>query len=192
MKKIFFVTCALFSISAASVSAQCCEPVCGCGDFYFGAFGGANWVNHNGSHSSHNKYKAGYLVGGDLGYRFDNGFRIEGEISYRQNDRKNNGHKSKKTTVYMGNAIYQFDVDCLCGLDLFFGAGLGYANTQHHHHNGREGHNNKHNGFAWQLIAGVAYPICENFELDLEYRFLDETKSKFNNNSVDVGVRYYF
>lgn len=202
MKKIFFATCALFSLSVSAISAQCCEPFLGCGDWYIGGFGGANWVNYNGSHhGSHHKYKVGYVAGGEIGYRWENGFRVEGEVSYRQNDHKrhhNSGqsgsHHAKKTTAYMANGIYQFELDCLFGFDIFGGAGLGYANTQHNHHDRTENRNRhrKHNGFAWQLIAGVAYPICENFDIDLEYRFFDETNSKFYNSSVDVGLKYYF
>lgn len=195
MKKIFFVMGALVSMTLAnSVNAQCCPPVsCGCGDWYVGAFGGFNWISRKGhdSHHLHN-YKNGYLVGGDIGYRWDNGFRVEGEVSYRHD--KNHGHRSNrnnkahKATAFLANALYQFDIDCF-PVDFYVGGGLGWVNT---HHNHRNHHDGKNNGFAWQLIAGIAYPICENLDLDLEYRFFDESKSKFYNSSVDLGFRYYF
>ncbi len=195
MKKIFFVIGAFLSMTLAnSASAQCCPPVdCGCGDWYVGAFGGFNWLSHKGSdhHHVHN-YKSGYLFGGDIGYRWENGFRLEGEVSYRHD--KNKGHhshhnkKAHKATAFMANGLYQFDIDCF-PIDIYFGGGLGWVNT---HHNHDRHHDGKKNGFAWQLIAGIAYPICENLDLDLEYRFFDESKSKFNNSSVDLGFRYYF
>lgn len=188
MKKIFFAMGALVTLSlSSSAEAQfCCEPRCGCDNWYIGGFGGLNWVNKKG-HSTHDKYKSGYIVGGDIGYRWDNGFRLEGEVSYRNNQRKH-GHKAKQSTAFMANGLYQFDIDCF-PIDIYFGGGIGWVNTQHHHNNN---HSNKNNGFAWQLIAGLAYPICENVDLDLEYRFFDESKSKFNNSAVDLGLRYYF
>lgn len=189
MKKIFFAMGALVALAgSSSVEGQfnCCEPRCGCDNWYIGGFGGLNWVNKKG-HSSHDKYKVGYLVGGDIGYRWDNGFRLEAEVSYRNNQRKNHG-KAKQTTAILANGLYAFEPDCF-PVSFYFGGGIGWANTQRHNHN----HNhNKNNGFVWQLIAGIAYPICENLELDLEYRFFDESQSKFNNNSVDLGLRYFF
>lgn len=201
MKKIFFAMGVLLATSlSSSASAQCCDPCfTGCGNWYIGGFGGLNWVNKKG-HSTHHKYKTGYIVGGDIGYKWDNGFRLEGEVSYRNNQRKHHGssghHKDKQTTAVMANGLYQFDIDCF-PIDVYFGAGLGWVNTQnsHSHHNtngSTSNHSRKNNGFAWQVIAGLAYPICENVDLDLEYRFFDETQSKFNNNSVDIGFRYYF
>lgn len=196
MKKIFFAMGALVAMSSASsVEAQCCVPRCGCDNWYIGGFGGLNWVtrkNHN-SGSDH-KYKSGYIVGGNVGYRWESGFHLEGEVSYRNNQNKA-GHKAKQSTAFMANGLYQFDIDCF-PIDIFFGGGVGWVNTQHHHHNSSDdsssSNHNKNNGFAWQLIAGIAYPICENVDLNLEYRFFDESKSKFNNSSVDLGLKYYF
>lgn len=158
-------------------------------NFYAGGFGGINWAT-NARH--HHKYKTGYILGLDAGYRWCNGFRAEVEFSYRNNRvRKNydNGDsRHANTQLYAGlvNALYEFDaLDCWC-IKPYVGGGIGYASEK----KAGKG-NHKESGFAWQLIAGVAYPLNDCVDLDLSYRFF-KSKEKHDNHALVLGVNYNF
>lgn len=159
-------------------------------NFYAGGFGGINWAT-NGHH--HHKYKTGYVLGLDAGYKWCNGFRAELEFAYRNNRVRRNGNgwsRHTNTQLYSGlvNVLYDFDaLDCWC-IKPYVGAGIGWAGERHaKHHN-----NDRRNGFAWQLIAGVAYPINDCVDLDLSYRFFKNSKAKHDNHALVLGVNYNF
>lgn len=164
-------------------------------NFYAGGFGGINWAT-NARH--HHSYKTGYVLGLDAGYKWCNGFRAEVEFSYRNNRvrRSDNSGNSRhaNTQLYAGlvNALYEFDaLDCWC-IKPYVGGGIGYASERRARRGNDEGsHHNKRSGFAWQLIAGVAYPLNDCVDLDLSYRFF-KSKEKHDNHALVLGVNYNF
>jgi len=189
MKNILFICSAILALTyTTAVKAD--------EGFYAGAFGGANWLDI----SSHVEMKTGFLVGGSIGCKWCNGLRVEGELGYRRNKLNHfkvdheklalSGHV--RTWSYMANAFYELPID-FC-LKPYVGAGVGYANQRANMNRINEDRvhakNNK-NGFAYQLIAGVAYPICDTIDLDLEYRYF-RGREHTNNNSVALGMKYMF
>jgi outer membrane autotransporter protein len=76
-----------------------------------------------------------------------------------------------------------------CNIQPFLGAGVGYDQQRMRSSNSRIIFNQKWNQFAWQVMAGVAYPIFCNTEVSLEYKF-HRSSSHFYSQSVDVGLTY--
>ena len=111
----------------------------------------------------------GYLVGMDVGYRWCNGIRAELEGSYRD----------EHELAGLVNAYYDFNPYPVCNFCLapFVGAGVGYA---------------KHS-FAWQLIAGLNYPLQDNIDLSLSYRFFNlACHENIHNHGLALGLNYHF
>ncbi len=159
-------------------------------NFYAGGFGGINWATN--AHHNH-KYKTGYVLGLDAGYKWCNGFRAELEFSYRNNrvrrnfDGGSSRHRNNQLYAGLVNVIYDFDaLDCWC-IKPFVGAGIGYASEKKIRANG----DRRHHGFAWQLIAGVAYPLNDCVDLNLQYRFFKSVE-KHDNHALVLGVNYNF
>lgn len=190
MKKLLFSVSALLGFSVfTNADAACCE------NFYVGALGGADWSrtdNHNHGHHHHHDSKVGGILGATVGYRWGdccgcglNGLRTEAEFAYRANKHhhEDGGHRRVRTTSILANVLYDIQT-CYC-FTPFLGAGIGYANTSKSH---EEGHHQK--GFAWQLIAGVSYPLCDCIDVDLEYHYFVPKKS--HHHTLALGARYFF
>jgi opacity protein-like surface antigen len=216
MKKIAALLTALVPLfSSAVVEAHPWEG------FYVGATGGANFLQNSKKHHGHkNRYDTGYLVGGFVGYRWCEGFRVEGEVSYRSahlksihvrsesgsdvvavssssEDRHGHGNRNNSTWAYMANLYY--DIDTCSAFTPYVGGGIGYANVRrsHHHHEvfGSESsshHSNRRSGFAWQVIAGVGYEVLPCVDLALEYRFFKNNENRVYNQSVGLVAKYHF
>lgn len=118
------------------------------------------------------------------------------------------------------NGLYDFQT-CWC-LKPFLGAGIGYSSTnlKRGHFGGNDGssssasnggcndcgneessgssssssshHKRRKTGFAWQLIAGVAYPLCDGWDVSLQYRYFNSAVRRLHNNDVGIGLAYTF
>lgn len=234
MKKLFVLLSSMICLLTASNAdayqqysdqcvGQCTDPCVGqcepsCGSFYAGAFGAANWLNVRHIEGVH-KTKTGFAGGLSLGYKFDNGFRVEGEVSYRRNkvDTKHfdhdyyfssfsdssssDDHKKSDGNLhswsYMANFLYDFeDVACYWpNVVPYVGFGLGYtqahAKINQHAENSHDKDKHDHKGFAYQAIAGIGYNLTESTTLAVEYRYFNGTKH-INNNSIGLAVRQSF
>lgn len=128
-------------------------------------------------------------------------------------------HDQKKKefiqNAYMFNGFYDLGLCQDWCFKPFVGVGIGYVQTRNSHHDfsnfeessssssssrcgsssSSDNHckkSNKNNGFAWQLIAGIAYPICDEVDLSIEYRFFKGKEHNLYNNDIGVGLKYYF
>lgn len=117
--------------------------------------------------------------------------------------RKKHGSGDVEGYSVMFNGRYDICID-MC-FTPYVKAGIGWARTRieasHHdkhcadwggdwdQNNWR--HNRSKNGFAWQVGAGVSFPICDNTLLDVGYNFLRAQK-EINNNSFVAALRYVF
>ncbi len=175
-------------------------------------------------------FQPGWAGVGSVGYGFGNGFRVELEGNYRTNHLRGqypvstSSHSDEEKYGAMFNVLYDFN---MAGTSLdsysitpYLGLGAGLM------HNSWEGvtiqdgagrvHiNNSVNDFAFQGIAGLAFPITSvpGLAVTLEYRLVDEPRSRnytslytspdgnfgFNskvlgdiNHSALIGVRYAF
>ena len=216
------------------VSAQPVEGV------YVSLGGGANWQQNNtisappGLRGVNPRYDTGYRAQAAVGYGLGNGFRVELEGNWMENGiRGAKGvtgaatGRDQKIGAF-GNVLYDFGPTPLpFGLFGFIpspyvGVGGGYINNKWD--NVRVGNpttglltvNNSRDGFGYQGIAGVSFPIYSvvpGLAFTVEYRFQSEPENrKFPalltvggvssrqrikveddfNHSVNVGLRYYF
>jgi opacity protein-like surface antigen len=188
MKNFLFILAAIFALSSTQASAD--------EDFYAGVFGGANWLNISGK-SNHNsdsfdgerirdrlKFDTGYIVGGSIGYRWCGGLRVEGEIAYRNNQRKkhhkhndcevvviddcsdysyssvanNNSNrgsnKHAQTVSYMANVLYDLPFECT-PWKAYVGAGIGYAQQK-----GTKRHDRFVNDYSYDY--SYSYSDCDD------------------------------
>lgn len=192
-----------------------CEP--SCGRIYVGAFGGANWLKNQRIDGIRLKTKTGFAGGLSLGYKFDNGFRVEGEVAYRRNKldtkhfAKESYQESKKqkfggnfhTWSYMANFLYDFEnVSCyLPNVVPYVGFGVGYADSQrkekshkdsdNYSSSDKDSHKHNHKGFAYQGIAGVGYNLTESTTLAVEYRYFNGGKH-VKDHGLCLAVRQSF
>jgi outer membrane protein OmpA-like peptidoglycan-associated protein len=148
-----------------------------------------------------------------LGWGFGNGIRAEIEGSYRHNDvdrvAGSPGRGSARSFGVMGNAFYDFH-GLLTGIVPYVGVGAGYM--WHEHDNAGVGSTARSDGrdarFAYQAIAGAAFPISEvpGLAITAEYRYMATLEQSIPNNfanfnrsnvtpqnhSVFLGIRYAF
>ena len=142
--------------------------------------------------------KTGYDFGGIVGYDFGM-LRLEGEASYRRApadafsnmgvDLLTSGSTfsgSASSLSFMANGLVDIGKDD--GLQVFAGGGVGYARTKLNLAYAITGGtdinidiDDDDGGFAWQLLAGVRYPLSERIDIGLKYRY-------FNQNNVDFMV----
>ncbi|MGN6356824.1 MAG: outer membrane protein, partial [Novosphingobium sp.] len=114
----------------------------------------------------------GYDFGGIVGYDFG-AFRLEAEGAYKRVSVKDiPGHVDALS--FMVNGLVDFGPDD--GLQGFVGGGVGVARVGA---NIPVAVNDSDSGFAWQLLAGIRYPLSERVDLGLKYRF-------FNVDNVDL------
>lgn len=193
MKKIILaITAAIAFITPAAMQAE---------GFYAGAIGGLNFIQDDVKHLDLD-YDAGYQVGIVGGYAWCNGIRTEAEISYRRNKLDHIKYRTEegrykshhlcahtRSFAYMANVLY--DISTPWEITPFIGAGIGYAD-EHTRFSFNDLHvkGSKH-GFAYQAIAGAAYPICDNVDLSLEYRFFKGQEDLYN-HSLALGLKRFF
>ncbi|MFO1255265.1 MAG: OmpA family protein [Sphingomonadaceae bacterium] len=129
-------------------------------------------------------WKTGYDVGGIVGYDFG-GFRLEGEVGYRRagldtivantvNITPVDGHTSDLS--FMLNGLLDFGDDD--GLQGFVGGGVGVGRAKLYSAGAQ--FDDSDSGFAWQALAGIRYPVTDNVDLGLKYRF-------FNQDNVNLA-----
>ena len=209
MKKTIF---ALVAAVAALTAIQPTEAQAQEG-FYVGGFGGANFIQTSKKDDFDLKYRTGYAVGGSVGYKWCQGFRVEAEASYRHNRLKSfeffegddfeedvKGHLSSWS--FMANALYDMDLGCwdsCSSWDIvpYVGFGIGYARQRIKFSEDEDSGFNFHeheakNGFAWQLIAGLAYEISPCTDIAIEYRFNKGPEKKLYNHTAALAVKYHF
>ncbi len=126
-------------------------------------------------------------VGG--GYDFGNGFRLEAEAAYRNNDIEDEPSVSAEATSLMLNGFFDFNRDG--AFRPYVGAGVGHANL--------EVEDEDDANWAWQAMAGVGIPLSENTTLDIAYRFFslddldyDGTDVEYKHQAITVGLRHQF
>ncbi|HYZ31938.1 MAG TPA: OmpA family protein [Crenalkalicoccus sp.] len=150
-------------------------------------------------------YKGGFVGVASLGWGFGNGFRVEVEGNYRQNDfNKLNGfspllwaHGNAKgiqsTAGVMVNGFYDFDLSNFglapSFIQPYIGVGVGYAWTDWRGVSGtsvsgvRIDSSGTEGNFAWQGIAGAAVPLTQfgvpGLSFTAEYRYFATYDNRF-------------
>jgi OmpA-OmpF porin, OOP family len=148
-----------------------------------------------------------------LGWGFGNGLRVELEGNARNNRVSKltgtpfptNSGGNEVTYGAMVNALYDFDISKWTGghsyVFPYVGVGVGYAWTNYDsvHSYGTNypfyyKSNDTDGNFAYQAIAGIAYPLAAvpGLSLTAEYRFFGVVDGAKYNGSVDTGFNRSF
>ena len=205
----------LTGAAAASLAVVTSSSAANAAEAYASIFGGVNFLQNPGmsgtSHTSYYSYltfvssqsvdtsfKTGYVVGGNFGVDWQNGFRTELELALRGNSSKKSatlntfygylyygsGPYTLASTTnavvpasidlraysLMANAWYDFDT----GTDFtpYVGGGVGMALVQISGGlNGFHLIEKNDTVFAWQVGAGVSMPINDTMKVFLDYRY---------------------
>jgi len=153
--------------------------------------------------------KAGYVVGGALGYQFTNTFRLEGELSYRNNDLdklivKGDDYNFDLPLVgdisslaYMVNALFALPVNWT--FIPYFGFGLGgrqeWGKGEGKVHTTSSERpitiiniQERSSQMAYQAIVGLNLLRCKNIGCGLEYHFLNAISDRHSNHNHTLAL----
>uniref|UniRef100_UPI0035B05FDF outer membrane protein n=1 Tax=Ferrovibrio sp. TaxID=1917215 RepID=UPI0035B05FDF len=184
MRVALFAGAALLALATQPVAAQT-------NGWYAGLAGGANWAADGDVSGvpgiSSYETDMGWAGLGKVGYGFGD-VRIEGELSYRQNDLSGaNTSGEQKTWATMANLLYDFN-----GFGRFVpyvGFGVGLANYAI---DGRIGTSNFDDS-AWvpavQGIVGANFVLTDNFLIGADYRYLTGGDAKLNGSLVNSTAK---
>ena len=150
------------------------------------------------------KYKNGFNGAVEFGVSYD-AWRLGLEVSYRQNKIKHSDNANidvaatNKVNALAGmiNVYYDYALTEECSL--YVGAGLGMAKFNFVAVDSKVEQGK--GVFAWQVLAGVAYDINENWTVEAGYCLFGTSKVKLDDgfkvktplqNSLELGLRYNF
>lgn len=178
---------AIAASSLALTSAQAGD------DVYFQVHGGVNFLTNDdiegtiGGTAFDTDYDAdtGYLVGAALGKRINERFRIEGEVTYRDNEIGNVAGVSVDgdvtSTALMFNGYYDFETDTV--FKPYVGAGIGYADL--------EVGDESDDVFAYQFKAGVSRPLADaSNEIGAEISYFGTEDFEVRNGADNIEASY--
>lgn len=172
-------------------------------NFYAKILSGANFLQHTAVGGNKATYQTGYIIAGSLGYCWCYGLRLEAEYAFRRNaiskihffGEGSSKHGHFQASSYMANLLWDLPLSSwgfqFWNFQPFIGAGIGYDFQQMHSSNSRIVFRQKWNQFAWQVTAGLTYPIFCSSDITLEYKF-HQGGCHFYNHSVGVGFVYKF
>ncbi len=144
-------------------------------------------------------FDTGWGLGGSAGYGFDNGFRLEGEVTYRDNSISGlSGNPSSpnvsgnaSTWAFMANGYY--DIPTGGRWTPYIGGGIGFA-LDHLTVDASPSPgtvvDSTSTQFAYQGIAGIGYQITDSLNLALEYRYFGTMDPSYALNipGVPAGI----
>jgi opacity protein-like surface antigen len=142
------------------------------------------------------KGKSGWTADAAVGRSLGPNVRGEAELLYSDADAKL-GHSRIETVAGLFNGYYDFDTGT--ALRPFVGAGVGLGQVKL---DGGAVHDDS-SGFAYQLQAGVAYPLNDRLSAQVAYRYLgindvklgqgpDRINGAYHDQGVTVGLTYKF
>ena len=141
----------------------------------------------------------GVLVAG--GRILASGLRAELELGYREYDFDGTTpivvQGEFSTVSLMANGIYSFDLD---GFRPYAGLGLGLATHTAEIEKPAGVGTGEASVFAYQILAGVGYPLSDRAEVLLGYRYFGTAEGDFGagvkissaNHNFEIGVLYRF
>jgi opacity protein-like surface antigen len=167
---------------------------------YVGIHGGPDYGFK--TDQSNSGQKVGYAIGGVFGHDFGNQFRVEGEVSYRKAHKRtvytdkaidqliSKIYESKHSTAFMVNGFYDVSQLAMYNLSPFIGGGIGFTNNvielkaKYNDHTDSE--KRRDSDFAWQLLAGVSYPVSPGVKANVRYCY-HQGQQHYKNHGVTVG-----
>jgi opacity protein-like surface antigen len=194
----------ILAVLFSAVLVVAAAPAFAAGPYYAGIEGGAVWVSDSKVNTTDFKGDAsfdfGWGVGLVGGYDFGT-FRLEGELVYRINgpDKFSIAGESfgmsgdYTSTSLMVNGYYDFKTLSPSVIP-YLGVGIGASNVQADITiEGERVVDESQIVFAYQLIAGVAFPVSKELAIFADYRYFATTDPSFNSNFVagnNVDMEY--
>lgn len=165
--------------------------------------------------TARNKNGSGYLLGGALGYRFDDAIALELAWNYTTNDTENYFSDGNQFTagdffssILFVNGIYTFGDLWNENLNPYLGLGLGYVEEIDIdlERKGIENSYSKKGALAYQAVTGLSYNFNRFIDIftELNYVYLSnfDLSSKsgsgrlinmnYNPISLNIGISYHF
>lgn len=128
-------------------------------------------------------FDPGYAVGGFVGYEFGNGWRTEGELTYRVNDVDGflnlNADGDVSSIALMANGFYDFDLGSPFVPYVGGGIGVAYLSVNDVGALGNPLADDDDTVFAYQLGVGVGYQISPTVTLTADYRYFATADGDF-------------
>lgn len=153
-------------------------------------------------------YDGGWGLAGAVGYKYRSGLRVEGEISYRDNEADSVGSSTSNngdvtSFGFMANVLYDFGNGKIVP---YIGAGVGLAHVSYDGISPVGGSvvDDSDTVFAYQAIAGLAIPLNDLVALSLDYRYFatadpdfitdsgTSVEGEYANHTFMVGLRFSF
>ncbi|MBC8018706.1 MAG: porin family protein [Verrucomicrobia bacterium] len=201
--KLFAVAC-IVALSATVASAADMAP-------YVGGSVGLfmptdSRITDNSGVSGDIEYNAGYSLSAVGGVEFNNGLRLEGELTFKSAEMDkftSGGTVNSDLSVLAALASGYFDFKNTSPFTPYVGGGLGVATVYVGRITNSTGFllSNKDDDtvFAYQIGTGVGINVGSNVTLDLGYRYFGTTdpefndfKAEFDSHNLLAGVRYKF
>ena len=198
----FFISLGLFLTLTSNVYAEG-------NSIYFGGIVGATFrpdttLSSPSLGTEAMEFHPGFTFGGFIGYDFGNNFRLESELSYRENEIRTGGGEEPQaaTSSMMLNGFY--DIPLTNPISIYVGGGLGVATAQLKTISLGKSIDIGENVFAYQLETGVSYNIRPNVYLSLGYRFFNtadpelvlptgqRVRMELENHEIILRMRYHF
>ena len=219
--KGIFASIAFAALALASPQAGAADidPVTGY-PIYISIFGGASFLNDVKTDFYGDQYtvktKAGFLIGGAVGVKWNDIIRTEIELSHSRVQAKSyNSYAGGsfdpasgpiKATYLLGNIWADLNTGSAFTPYVGGGLGFGWASGDTSFNGNNFGYGPGESGLAYQLGAGVKYDMSENISLDLGYRFKGLNDIDFDDNdgggvytsgdlrshNVQLGLTYSF
>ena len=140
------------------------------------------YTDGNASDSAKAEFSASFAGGGSVGYRFANGWALEGEIMYRRNEMDpvslaglGDFTEGDFASLSLGvNALYHFGFDSLPKLDAYAGLGLVYIQEIDidFDNDGAQEISFETDDTAFQVKVGGIYNVNERWFLDGNLNYL--------------------
>lgn len=142
-------------------------------------------------------FSNGLLAGGTLGYRFESGWRLEGEFTYQSVDRDRGpfanaalqGKGNYASTGFALNALYEVDLFGSPRARSYIGAGVVALSEVDIDFETAAGERSfSGDDTALQLLAGVRYDLGERWYLDLGLRQLRASSLRLEGEGDTSGI----
>lgn len=198
MKKTLVASSALATVLAMSPMAQA-------QNLYGSFFGGVNLLGEVESedfapigfpgYSYDIEFDTGFVIGAALGTELANGLRVEGEIAFRGNDLDQltvntplgplvyDIEGDAETLSLMANAWYDFELGG-GGFQPYVGGGVGFATV--------DIDDEDDSVFAFQVGAGVSFPLSGQIAITGDYRFFMVTDPNYFGIDFSVPGQHTF
>ena len=220
LHKAILLTTATFFVAVASTNARAdeSEKWYATANFGLGSLSSETLTYFDGNESSTAgaDFDSGFGAGATLGYRFANGWALEGEFMYRTNDLEPidvPGHGSYEegdfASLAIGiNALYRFQLGASGKFEGYIGPGLVYLQEIDidFENPGEQEVSFETDDMAWQLKLGGRYDLSKRWFADASATYLvgsgiqverfggstQTIESDYNHLMVSVGVGFRF